>query len=79
MQTKYLALARQIRYKFGTQADFARHIGIDPSTLSKKMNGITSFTSEEIERICDALSISYRRVPFYFFNNNDVKTQRKEG
>lgn len=78
MQTKYAALARQIRYKYGTQAAFAKHVGMNPATMSKKMNGITSFTTDEIEKICDALNISYKRVPFYFFENNVVKTQQKE-
>lgn len=40
-----------------TQKELASKIGINPSTLSKKMNGIQDFTLPEAKRIKQILSV----------------------
>lgn len=40
-----------------TYDDVAKSIGINASTLYRKMNGQSEFTRSEIQRICDVLSI----------------------
>ena len=40
-----------------TQKDLARQIGISRNTMSSRMTGKSSFTLEEVEKICEILLI----------------------
>ena len=41
-----------------TQGEFAKMLHINRSTLSKKMNGKSSFTLEEAFRVCEILGVT---------------------
>lgn len=63
----YPKLRGKIREVYGVQADFARAMGKDPSTISAKLSKKTDWTSEEIELACSLLSIPLSDVGAYFF------------
>jgi transcriptional regulator with XRE-family HTH domain len=63
----YSALRGQIRAKYKTQADFAVAMGMDPSSLSQKLNGKTEWSAAEIRKACELLSIDPADIPKYFF------------
>lgn len=67
MKMSYAKLRGRIREKFATQAAFAEAIGIDASTLSKKLNGASDWTTPEIEKACSVLEIAIDQVHQYFF------------
>ncbi len=50
-----------------TQQDLADRLGISKNTLSSRMNGKSSFTLEEIEAICEILSITDPAEKRYIF------------
>ena len=64
-----------IRAKFKTQAKFAKALGINESSLSKKLNGSTDFSRSEIEKSCVLLGIPFSKAGNYFFNQFTAKTQ----
>ena len=67
MKVDYSKLLGRIR-EFGiTQEKMAKEIGINKSTLSSKLNGRTSFTAFEIDKICKLLDISNAEIGAYFF------------
>lgn len=63
----YGQLREKIRNIFGTLGAFATALGMDRSTLSKKINGIVPWDQDEIERCLDLLSIPRCAVADYFF------------
>lgn len=63
----YGALREEIKTKFGTIGAFANAIGKDRSTVSQKLNGIVSWTQDEIERACELLDIQKSNIPDLFF------------
>ena len=63
----YGKLRELIREKFGTLGNFADAMGMDRSTLSNKINGITAWKQDEIERACKLLGIPMNEVYDYFF------------
>ena len=40
-----------------TMADVAKYLNINEATLSRKVNGITEFSREEIQKICEFLNL----------------------
>lgn len=62
-------LRGRIKEKMNTEAIFAKKIGISPATLSYKFNGISEFTSSEIDKACseDVLDIPLGDIGLYFF------------
>lgn len=64
---RYGKLRGLIREKYGTQAAFATEIGINPTTLSSKLNGKTDWTRQEIIAGCKALEIPFENAHQYFF------------
>ena len=40
-----------------TMADVAKYLNINEATLSRKVNGITEFSREEIQKICEFLKL----------------------
>jgi transcriptional regulator with XRE-family HTH domain len=50
-----------------TQEKLASKLGISNNSFSRKMNGISDFSSKEIAKICNYLNISNTQVGVYFF------------
>lgn len=63
----YGALRERIRVKFGTIGAFAEAMGKDRSTISQKLNGLVSWTQDEIELACDLLGFPKADIPKFFF------------
>lgn len=63
---KYAELRGAIRAKFGTNAAFAEAMGMNKSTLSKKLNGWSEWTRSEIERAMELLNLPWDEIPLYF-------------
>jgi hypothetical protein len=63
----YGALREKIRAKFGTIGAFAEAMGKDRSTISQKLNGLVSWTQDEMELACDLLDFPRTDIPKYFF------------
>ena len=63
----YGALREKIRAKFGTIGAFADAIGRDRSTVSQKLNGIVSWTQDEMEAASVLLEFPKSDIPKYFF------------
>lgn len=63
----YGALRERIRAKFGTIGAFADAIGKDRSTISQKLNGLVSWTQDEMELASDLLDFPKSDIHKYFF------------
>lgn len=63
----YRKLRGKIKEVFGTNADFAKAMNLDPSTLSYKLNGKSEWTSGEIAKACELLNILLVEAHLYFF------------
>ena len=63
----YSLLRGRIKKKFITNKAFSSALGIDPTSLSGKLNNKSYFTQDEIARACDLLSIDKSEVSEYFF------------
>lgn len=63
----YNKLRGRIVEKFGSQANFARKLGITTTTLSKKMQCKTGFSQEDIETWASMLDIQRNEFSDYFF------------
>lgn len=66
-QEQYAELRGKIRAKYRTQEEFARALGMNPSTLSSKLNGNTQWTRDEIVTACKVLDIPLAETATYFF------------
>ncbi len=65
---KYAKLRGKIKEVYWLQSDFAEALGVNPATLSFKLNGNTSWKREEIELACQLLRIPLEEAHIYFFN-----------
>lgn len=65
---KYTKLRGKIKEVYWLQSDFAKAMGMNPATLSFKLNGNTSWKREEIELACKLLHIPIEEAYLYFFN-----------
>lgn len=65
---KYAKLRGKIREIYGVQSHLAKAMGMNPATLSAKLNGNTSWKREEIELACQLLRISLDEAYIYFFS-----------
>ena len=54
----YSVVQKAIREKYKKQSDFAKALGVDPATLSAKLNGKRDWKADEIARACELLDIS---------------------
>ncbi len=63
----FAVLRGLIKEKFGTQGAFAVAMGMDESTLSKKLCGRVEWTRDEMERACKLLGKTMHDVPPLFF------------
>lgn len=63
----YSLLRGRIKKKFGTDKEFSQALGIDPTSLSNKLNNKSYFSQEEIEKSCTLLEIDKNEINGYFF------------
>lgn len=78
MAFNYNKLRGKIREKFFRQDDFADAIGMSKTTLSLKLNNVTSFTQKEIIAAMNALDLPYTELESYFFTPKVQKTTQDE-
>lgn len=67
MAFDYSKLSGKIKEKFGTQAEFAKAMGLSERSISLKLNGRVFFKQPEIAKACELLKIEESDVPEYFF------------
>ncbi|MEZ3474893.1 MAG: DUF739 family protein [Lachnospiraceae bacterium] len=63
----YSKLKGRIVERYGTQANFARKIGISKNSISKKLTGKTEFSQSDIEQWAELLQIEKKDYGEYFF------------
>lgn len=63
----YGKLREKIKAVFGTIGNFAAAMGKDRSTISNRLNGLSAWDQEEIEKSCKLLGIQMSEVHDYFF------------
>ena len=63
----YSRLLGKIKEKCNTQNEFARQMKMSRTSLSKRLNNLIDFTSDEILRACKILEIGDSDIPLYFF------------
>lgn len=63
----YAKLRGRIIEKYGTQGEFAKALGTTETTVSRKMNMSTSFSTDDIKKWSDLLSIAKEEIGDYFF------------
>ncbi len=67
MPYKYRKLRGRIIEKFGTQAEFAKEIGLSTNSLSQKMTGKVGLSQTDINEWSSLLEISTDQIGEYFF------------
>lgn len=67
MDYNYSKLRGAIKEHYGNQVDFARSMGMSPTTLSLKLNNESDWTQAEMSRAMDLIGIETSEVPAYFF------------
>lgn len=67
MAYEYRKLKGRIIEKFGTRKAFAEYLKLSENSMSKKLNGITSFSQSDIITWCEALDIDISDAGPYFF------------
>lgn len=67
MPYDYSKLLGKMKEKNITQDVLARLIGLQPPTLSQKLNNKAKFKQAEISKICDVLDIDATDIGLYFF------------
>lgn len=70
MAFNYNKLIGRIIEKFGTRSTFADVLGITDETLSRKLNGKSFFSQDEIMKSCELLGIDCADIHMYFFAVN---------
>lgn len=77
MAFDYSELVKLIRYKYGTQDNFAKALGIGRVSLSQRLNNRLEFTQEEMLRTSELLDLTQEDIPNYFFREKVQKVERK--
>lgn len=67
MPYDYSKLLGKMKEKNITQDVLAKLIGLQPPTLSQKLNNKAKFKQAEISKICDVLDIDAGEIGLYFF------------
>lgn len=65
---KYAKLRGAIRERLGSEGVLAVKLGMNPVTLSKKLNGKADWKKSEIEKTLEYLVIPNSEVYDYFFS-----------
>lgn len=63
----YRKLKGRIIEMYGSQGEFARHLGVSEVTISNKLRGVTQFSQDDIISWCDALEVPLKEAGDYFF------------
>lgn len=66
----YSLLRGKIKSELKTEKMFGVKMGMSSTTVTKKLNSERYFTTDEILKACDVLSISLDKIPLYFFYTN---------
>ena len=69
-------LRGKIREVFGTEASFAKALGMGRVSLSQRLNNALEFSATEIRESCLLLGISSEDIPAYFFAEKVQKHER---
>lgn len=69
MSYNYSMLLGRMREKSITQDVLAKSIGLQPATLSQKLNNKAKFKQTEISNICGILEIADNEIGRYFFTH----------
>lgn len=64
---KYAKLRAKIKEKYGTEGEFAKALNTSQVSVSRRFNGKTQFTSEDIKAWCLLLEIPVADSGLYFF------------
>lgn len=67
MAYNYEELNKKIAAKCGTQAVFAKKMGLSERTISMKLNNKISFKQSEIQKALNILDLSSDDIQSYFF------------
>ena len=78
MKFDYSRLRGKIREVFGTEAAFAKALGMGRVSLSQRLNNVLEFSSTEIRKSCALLKISPAEIPDYFFAEEVQKHELQE-
>ena len=68
MPNKYAKLRGRIVEKYGSISAFSEHLNISLTQVSKKMNGVSGFSQEDIVEWAELLEIDLAEVGTYFFD-----------
>lgn len=68
MPYDYAKLSGRIVERYGTQADFAKAIGLSERSISLKLNGKLGWKQQEMAKSCELLDIRPEEIGSYFFN-----------
>ena len=68
MSFNFNRLRGKIIERYGSQAKFAKELGLSQNSLSRKMNNKTRFTSTDMVKIKELLSIPNNELDAYFFS-----------
>jgi hypothetical protein len=68
MTFDYSKLRGKIKEMFGTESKFADELGISKSMLSLRLNNISCWSQDEIEKASQLLEIDKTEFATYFFN-----------
>lgn len=67
MAFEYRKLKGRIIEKYNSQAAFAAALGTTEQTISRKMNAVTSFSTDDIKKWSILLDIKSNEIGDYFF------------
>lgn len=64
---KFAKLRGRIIEKFGSVSRFSEALGLSLIAVSRKLNGVTGFSRNDILKWCEVLEIPIKDIPLYFF------------
>lgn len=64
---QFAKLRGRITEKFGTESRFAKALGLSLIAVSRKLNGVSGFTRNDILKWCEVLEIPIKDISLYFF------------
>ena len=67
MQYDYSKLSGRIVEKFGSRKAFAGAMGMEPTTLSMKLNNKQCWSQPQISKAVELLEIPAEKIQIYFF------------
>jgi len=64
---KYAKLRARIKELYGTEGRFAKELNVSQISISRKFNGKSQFSSDDIRKWCELLQIPVADAGLYFF------------